>query len=338
MPVQTDMTEQQMDEIAERTILRVMMKPREFPPPEGLSTYEPQPSDVVVTTFPKSGTTLTQQLTYQVVVATGGAPTDDPDGMNYSDICEAAPYVDYGPRHGFPPRDSSPRVFKSHSPPTMFKSTVQRHILVFRNVCSYPASCLDFLYDALAGEPVTDNRIKELAFHKFIKVRLLGIPISKDGSGFGFPYEKDEKIPDVGDKLPVGPWFLHSKAWVNALRPGILVMFYEDIVKDMAGEARRVAKFIGRELSEEGMKQVLARCDRQYMANDEKFMCKLEAEVLGFYNTWKAKPASRDGFKQFKIKDEDLKGVNARFQQEFGVPDYKGFMEMVKEKAKQFEQ
>lgn len=339
MPVQLDISEAEREAQAERTIRRVMMKPREFPRPEGLDAYEPLPTDVVVTTFPKSGTTLTQQLTYQVVVASGGASKDDPDGLHFDDICEAAPYVDYGPAHGFPPRDSSPRVFKSHSPPSMFKSTVQKHIVVFRDVCSYPASCLDFLYDALAGEVVSDDRVKEMAFHKFVSVRLLGHSLGGAGSGFGFPYEKDIKVNDEETgKFPIGPWFLHAKAWVEALRPGILVLFYEDIVKDMAGAAQRVAAFIGRSLSEEGLKQVLKRCDRAYMSTDSKFSCKLEAEVLGFYNTWKAKPASRKGFKQFKIRDEDLDGVNRRFQQEFGVADYSAFMAMVKERAAQVEQ
>lgn len=332
------LTDEQVEQLADRTIKRVLLKPREFPKPAGLDSYDPRPTDVVVTTFPKSGTTLTQQLTYQVVVATGGAPADDPEGLNFSDICEAAPYVDYGPDHGFHARDSSPRVFKSHSPPSMFKTSIQKHVVVFRNIASYPASCLDFLYDALAGEPVSDNRVKEAAFHKFINVRLLGNPLGgKGGGGFGFPYEKDVTVEQDDSKLPVGPWFLHAKAWVNALRPGVLVLFYEDIVKDMAGAAKKVAKFIGKDIDQAGIDHVLKRCDRDYMANDEKFMCKLEAECLGFYNTWKAKPATRDGFKQFKIKDEDLDGVNKRFQQEFGVDDYQGFMDMVKQKAAQFE-
>ena len=326
--------------IAERTLERVLyVMPRRYPRAIGLEEYEPLPSDIVITTFPKSGTTLTQQLTYQVVVATGGASSVDPDGLNYSDICAVVPYVDYGSAHGFPPFDSSPRLFKSHAVPSMFKTTIQRHIVVFRDIASYPSSCLDFLFDSTADEDVTDNRIKELVFHKFVQVRLLGVPYKQDDPGFGFPFEKDAVIPKTEKgKLPLGSWFLHAKAWVEALRPGVLVLFYEEMVKDMVTTAHKVARFIGRELSNQGLQTVLERCSREYMAGDEKFMSQLEGKVVDLSGLCKAKPAARDGFKKFKISDDDTRGVNARFQQEFDVPDYIGFVEMVKHKVEQIGQ
>merc|ERR1712125_301533 len=74
-------------------------------------------------------------------------------------------------------------------------------------------------------------------------------------------------------------------------RPNIFFMFYEDIVKDIGKAAQRIAAFMGRELDEAGVKQVVERCDREYMAKDKKFKCTLENKALGFgENSWKAKP------------------------------------------------
>eukprot|EP00171_Calliarthron_tuberculosum_P015273 IDg15273t1 len=45
----------------------------------GLQNHKPQPGDVTIVTFPKSGTTMLQNIVYQLVVEAGGAPASDPD-------------------------------------------------------------------------------------------------------------------------------------------------------------------------------------------------------------------------------------------------------------------
>lgn len=329
-----EMTREAAKKKALEIVARLIDRPKQFPPPEGLQTYEPRDTDVVVTTFPKSGTTLTQQLTYQVVIATGGAGERDPDGLTFEDLCEVAPFVDFGPKHGFHDYDSNPRVYKSHVTPTLFKDTIQKHIVVIRNPKAYPASALDFFFEGWAGETVTNKMVLQEVYHEFLAIRLLGL-----GEGFGFPFDKediahkDEKKNN--EKLPVGPWFLHSKSWVNAMRPNTLFMFYEDIVADMGVAAKKIARLIGRELDEDGVKQVLARCDRTYMANDPKFKCTLENKALGFAeNAWKAKPKTRDGFKQFSPTPEEEEQISLRFKQEFGVDSYDEFKEIVYQKQK----
>jgi len=336
MSTEEEMSREAVKEKALQLVGRIIDKPKQFPPPDGLKTYEPQDTDVVVTTFPKSGTTLTQQLTYQVVIATGGAGEKDPDGMSFEDLCEVAPFVDFGPKHGFVDYDSNPRVYKSHVTPSLFRSTVQKHVVVIRNPRSYPASALDFLFEGWAGEEVTNKMILEEVYHEFLAVRLLGL-----GEGFGFPFDKedishkDEKKENK-DKLPVGPWFLHSKAWVGAMRPNTLFLFYEDIVADMGKAAKSIAKFIGRELDDAGLKQVIDRCDRTYMSNDPKFKCTMENKALGFAaNAWKAKPKTRNGFKQFSPTEEEEEQIKLRFRQEFGVDTYDDFKAIVYEKQRE---
>lgn len=304
---------------------KVLQKPAQFPPAKGLEVYEPRETDIIVTTFPKSGTTLTQQLTYQIVIATGGANEADPDGLSFDDICRVVPVVDFGPEHDFHPFESTPRVFKSHLPANSFTTDVQKHLVVIRNPVSYPASWLDFLFDGWSEKKITDPMTRECVFHEFVNIRLLG----KANAGFGFPYEKvddhrDEKA-DEGEHLePVGPWFLHAKSWLD--RPTnskTLVMFYEDIVADIGAAADRIACFMGRSLSEEGRSLVKQRCDRNYMASDIKFMCQMEGRAMGFPgDAMKAKPARSDGFKQYKLTEDELDGINLRMRQQFGYDCY----------------
>jgi len=332
----SEMTNEQKTAKAMELVRRLIDRPKTFPKPTGLDLYEPRDTDVVVTTFPKSGTTLTTQLTYQTVIATGGAGERDPDGLTFDDICEVAPWVDFGPDLGFVDYECNPRVYKSHVTPTLFKDTKQKHVVVIRNPIAYPASALDFLFEEWAEEKVDDVEILEKIYHEFLAVRLLGL-----GEGFGFPFDKediahkDEK-KEGDDKLPVGPWFLHAKGWMEGMRKNTLFMFYEDIVADMGGSAKRIAKFIGRELDEAGEKQVVARCDRTYMSNDPKFKCTLENKALGFgANAWKAKPKTDGGFKRFKPVPEEMEQLKLRFKQEFGVDTYDEFKELVYAKQKE---
>lgn len=331
-----EMTIEQKDAKALEIARAIIDRPKSFPKPTGFDKYDARETDVVVTTLPKSGTTLTSQLAYQTVIATGGACDKDPDGMSFDDICEVTPWVDFGPDLGFVDFESNPRIFKSHSTPTLFKETIQKHIVVLRNPVSYPASALDFLFEEWGDKDLKDVYVLEKIYHEFLAVRLLGL-----GEGFGFPFDnddvahKDEK-KDGEAKVPVGPWFLHAKSWLENMRPNTLFMFYEDIVKDMGGSAQRIAKFIGRELSEEGEKQVVARCDRTYMSTDPKFKCTLENKALGFgANAWKAKPKTDGGFKRFKPVPEELEQLRIRFKQEFGVDTYVGFQDVVRAKQRE---
>lgn len=331
LPTATSEQEQE----AHIALHKVLAKPAQFPPANGLQVYEPCASDIIVTTFPKSGTTLTQQLTYQVVVATGGAATSDPDGMTFDDICAVVPFVDFGPACGFPPFDSSPRVFKSHLPANAFAaSRVQKHVVVIRDPRSYPASWLDFLFDGWCDRKIEDPAVRACVFHEFVAIRLLGL----SPGGYGFPYETVDDHTDTSaaadddstagkgkDKdAPLGPWFLHARSWINAPPDAnTLILFYEDMVRDLGGTADRVARFMGRTLSDAERDTVVQRCDRAYMAHDAKFMCQLEAKALGFPDdAMKAKVDVRDGFKQFALTEHELNAIDLRIQQQFGHSTY----------------
>lgn len=75
---------------------------------EGIKAYQPQPTDIVITPFGKSGTTWTQQIFH--TLRTRG-------DMDFDDISRVVPWIETSARLGIDinaPQRAAPRGFKSH--------------------------------------------------------------------------------------------------------------------------------------------------------------------------------------------------------------------------------
>lgn len=315
---------------------------KHFPQATGLDLYDPRPSDIVVTTFPKAGTTLTQQLVYQTAVATGGAPAQDPDGSNFSDICEVAPWLDYIPQLDFPFLESSPRVFKTHAGVEKFSITKQKHIVVLRDPLKFPSSWLNFTVDNYPSDIVTSagKDVRQLWFDHTVACDLLGLgPSTLGDSGALGPNEGDMAggIYTKSMQQRLGPWFIHTLGWVHAVgHPNVLVMFYEDVVADMATATRVVAAFMGRRLSREGLQQVVHRCSREYMASGDRFKSYMDSKLFGTdMNSSKVRHEHGNNFRDMQVKEEHLKELRRQMMHAFGVPSYKELKDLVTSKQSQ---
>lgn len=312
---------------------QVFEKIRKWPNPTGLITYEARPTDIVVTTFPKAGTTLIQYLAYQVVVATGGAPKCDPNGTDFQDLNDVAPWVDYLPQMSTSPCESSPRLFKSHSPYTVFLAagcTTQKHIVVIRNPVDYPSSWLDFLFDDLSDSSVSNEVVREEVFHAYLRHGLLCLPLPRNDNSRDVTSEMKKKEVQPRRsylRAPSRSWFSHAKSWIHDAPPfpATFVLFYEDIVEDLANTARRIATYIGRSLSDEQVTQIVSRCDREKMAADRRFHCISEARCFGIGSVEKAKPLRNNGFKKFSFREEEMRELRSKMQQTFSVDTYDEF-------------
>lgn len=305
---------------ARRLLNNVFHKLSHFPKATGISKYRPKPTDIIISTYSKSGTTLLQNMTYQVVVATGGAPPFDPDGTNFNDIYEVAPWLDFGPEFGIMECPTNPRVFKTHSPIQDFDISKSKFIYCIRDPLKWPASWLNFLLDWISDEEITDPEIRELIFQEFIRRRLLGHP--------------DGQVP--ASSLPT--WFHHVRDWTAVPRKNILVLFYEEVSADLAGTARKIAQFMGRTLSDGDVATVVKRCDRRVMASDNRFrdnyfarMCGLPAE-----GGMKACLEEKVGFKSMKPEDSSLKAIRETMQSIFGVQTYTEMCELIRSQQEQF--
>lgn len=279
----------------------------------GVKGHIQQHNDVIINAFPKSGTTIMQQMCYQIAVLSGGAPATDPTGMEFNDIAVVVLWIEKLALFNQQDNEenySSPRVFKTHYPVSAYRDednhdmNKARHIVVLRNPLDFPASLLNFLFPAL----FPDVELGE---------------ISDD--------IKQKCVDDVAEsfilhdleKSGLGPWHTFVSQCAFYGKEYVLLLFYEDIVKNLDDTVRRVTEFIDCELTEDNVTEVLQRCDRDYMASDPKFEGRLEKKVLELpglgVHTFRA---SHVGFKKYKVSQHLRRKVEAMNIKLLGVTSY----------------
>ena len=273
-----------------------------------------QPTDIIITPFSKAGTTLMQNMTYQITVATGGAPLSDPDGTNFTDITMVCPWIDYQTQLGGFESLTNPHIFKSHSPVEKFNLEQAKYIYVVRNPTSFPGSWLDFVgksHDFICAE--SKDVQYELVQEAFGR-KILGIPNATEEQIRNFV--EGREVPKFGE------WFDHVDGWLKASRSNVLILFYEDIVEDMRSAIISVANFMDRTISEDAIKRVMERCDRKAMTNDPKFKCGIEQQHFGLTEAWKVLPKDRKGYKEYSINPMLLDLLQKGMQEYFQVSSY----------------
>jgi hypothetical protein len=195
-------------------------------------TYKPRPDDIFLVTYPKSGTTLMQMMLYQLTTA---------GEMDFPHIDSISPWFEIELRRGTG-RDleqlPSPRFFKSHLV----------HEKLPRNA--------KFIYVA---RDVRDVAVS--AYHHFLLIS-------------GRKKEIPEFLDDfLRDRVSFGSWFKHIESWwPHRNDPNILFLRYEEVVADLAGTVREVARFCGISLDEADLPRIVERCGIQFMKqHDQKF-------------------------------------------------------------------
>jgi len=197
-----------------------------------LETQPWKDGDVVISTFPKCGTTLTQNLVYQMLH--GPIPAD-------KKLAQVCPWHE---RNDSQPEDlpENRRVWKSHMPWShIFKPPgVQiRYITMVRNM-------------------------KDVCVSMYHHSR--GIPkLGYDGDFADW----DEKF--FAGEVWFGPWERHVEGWYEASQADenkVLFLYYEDFLLDPARTVKQIATFLGVELSEERVRELVEISSFEYMKDD----------------------------------------------------------------------
>jgi hypothetical protein len=177
--------------------------------------FRVRPSDIIVATFPKTGTTLVTWICHQL--RTGG-------DLNFETLYEVVPWPTLSWDLGYDPNvDGSqfnPRVFKSHL----------RMASIYRGG----------KYVVLLRDPAKTA----LSFYNFFLAKKVPLALEMDVSAFLMDQE------------------------YHILRdcPSVLVLVYEDLVKDMPSSIRMLAKFMGIEASPELVLKVASMSTKEFMA------------------------------------------------------------------------
>ncbi len=169
--------------------------------------FVPRPTDVIISPFPKCGTTWLQQMVHSL--------RTDGD-MDFEDIYDVVPWIDMKYLLGIDldaDQRAEPRAFKSHRPWTEIPKGC-RYIVSFRNPKDAVVSHFRFMEGWLI-EPGTVS-IDEYVTRRF---------------------------PDRTDRLD---YWTHLESWMSQRNnPDVLLLTFEAMKADLETAVRRVADFIG---------------------------------------------------------------------------------------------
>ena len=180
---------------------------------EDALTYKPRSDDLFVTTYPKNGTTWTQQIV--TCIFNGGKVPDGKKTWDLSIFLEM---------RGREDAEKMPRpgAVKTHLPYYLQpKNETAKHIIIFRNAKDV---CVSFHYHHQRS-PSYGNQ--GMDFHDFFKFFMKGA-------------------------VEAGSYFEWVKSWWEQRHnPNILILLYEDMKSDTRTAILRIAEFIGGDYKEQ---------------------------------------------------------------------------------------
>jgi hypothetical protein len=209
---------------------------------------EPQPDDVFITSWAKSGTTMTQQMLHQL--RTGG-------DMDFDDISRMTPWEDSAVITDTDmnvPQRASPRGFKSHREYERLPSG-SRYVVTLRD----PVETYISFHRFFEGWGIERGAI---SLEEFFPLWMMGGPGGCD-------------------------YFTHLLSWyVRRNEPDTLLVTYRWVVKNKQEMIRRLARFCEIELTDEMADLVDERTTREFMYShkdkfDDAMVCAAFEQKLG---------------------------------------------------------
>lgn len=202
-----------------------------------IENFQVNDGDVLVASFPKSGTTWIQEIIWQIV--NGAESNGRTSDVNME---EKFPYLEYVyPGLKALKKRPSPRFIKTHMPYHLLPISVrQGHGKV--------------IY--IARNP------KDVCVSYYHFTRMLSV--------LNFRGDFDHFLENfVSGRVAFGPWSDHVKQfWGHKGEENILFVSYEDLQKDASGVIRRIADFLGYRISDDQLQRIVQHTAFDTMKND----------------------------------------------------------------------
>ncbi|KAM9336660.1 sulfotransferase 2B1-like [Symphorus nematophorus] len=212
-------------------VYKGMYVPTYFHTPHSLKYFEEfplRPDDIIIATFPKSGTTWMQEIVPLIISA------GDPASVETLPTWDRCPWMEETRASVLNLEERpSPRIFTTHfyynmMPPSFFEMK-PKVINVMRNPKDVFTSALYFYWMA---SHIVDPGPQSEFVQKFL-----------DG------------------KIAYGSWFDHVKSWLNAEdKERIMYITYEEMITDLKDSVARISQFLEKSLDAEVIAKIADRC------------------------------------------------------------------------------